>query len=75
MQVTFDSAAAPSQVVTDRYGGMIAKYYKVDAALVDMSMRGEGRWYGRGTGVQKHLLYLLRSTASALVAAAWQAAP
>jgi hypothetical protein len=41
VQVSFDSAAADSQVITDRSGGMIAKYYKVDAALVDMSMRGK----------------------------------
>lgn len=40
-QVSIDSAAADSQVVTDRFGGMLAKYYIVDAALLDLSMRGE----------------------------------
>lgn len=39
-KVSIDSAAADSQVVTDRFGGMLAKYYIVDAALLDLSMRG-----------------------------------
>lgn len=58
MQVTFDSAAAPSQVITDRFGGMIAKYYKVDAALVDMSMRGEPASSNQAAATAPHPLCL-----------------
>lgn len=40
----FDSSDQASQtaVSQDRHGGMTAKYYQVDAAMVDISVEGEG---------------------------------